>query len=351
MISVRPFEADILRVLHAVFGRTPVEPVLEILLRKRPRPKCLGGNALSLIEGTLARGCVRKLARLDGWRHRRFVQGDRVVEGRLWERTPPEWLKLRFSEETLAFLIHLVADDPIRWPVNPCFTANPPTLGDSLLLLYTLATFRDTKVAGFLGNMPAYRSNELCRLAFPHDFAEVSDFEEPKFGNWVEPPRSWLLETLQGWLAEHWIAAERRKRKLAEPALVVKFGQEQSRVTDAYFAALEASGRRDLARFLLLVARELLRDGRGLDAWNGAVRLQGLNLAGRAEANRAALAAVAPLDRLQRWEREARDVGFFDDSYPAARLWKSDWEMAGGEDLCDRARLLFRSADPLAPGP
>jgi hypothetical protein len=350
MTTVRPFEADLLHVLQAILGRGPVDRAVGVLLAARPRPKCLGRDALRLIEGTLAKGCVRALARRGGWRRERFLRGDRVVEGRLWERTSPEALGLAFSGNSLEFLIRLVAEGPTGWPSKPDRTAGSPTLGDSLLLYFAHETFRATRAGEALRMLPDYRSHGLCRLAFPGDFAGRPGLADLDFGGWVEPGRAWVLEALQGHLAGAWVASEKEKRKVGGAAWVVAIGREQERVADAYLSALDAAGRRDLARFFLDAARELLRLGAGLGDWTGVLNFQVLRLADRADAHRACLASLASLERLQGWESQARDVGYFDEGYAAAQLWKSDWERSGGDDLRASARALFRSADPLASG-
>ena len=350
MTTVRPFEADLLRILHTVLGRGPVDRAVAVVLGSRPRPSCLSRGALDLIEDTLAKGCVLNLARRESWRRERFLRADRVVEGRLWERSPLESIGLTFSGQSLEFLIRLVAENPAGWAQRRGPTKEELTLGDSLLLYFVFETFRGTKVGEGLRKLPLYWSEGLCRLAFPVDFAEVADAGDPDFSRWLDPSRAWVLEALQGSFAEAWIAGERQKRKVAEPGRVVAIAKEQGRVIDSYCSTIDASGRRDLARFLLRVACELLRPGMGLDNWIGALDFKGLRLSDRGEASRAALAVLNVLERLQGWEREARNIGYFDEGYAAAQLWKSDWERFGGEELRASARSLFRAADPLASG-
>jgi hypothetical protein len=57
---------------------------------------------------------------------------------------------------------------------------------------------------------------------------------------------------------------------------------------------------------------------------------------------------VRQLHRLQRWERQARSVGYFDENYAASQLWKSDWEYWHGDQLCRRAHILLRELNLLA---
>ena len=54
------------------------------------------------------------------------------------------------------------------------------------------------------------------------------------------------------------------------------------------------------------------------------------------------------LERVNGWSRRAQAVGYFDEGYAAAQLWKSDWERLGGGELCNRAAALVRAIEPLA---
>src|SRR5262249_52923398 len=120
MRSVSRFEANLLRVLHCVLGRVPVEQALPIVLSATRLPRCLSRDAVALVQEALAKGCVQWLARNGGWRREKHLRGDLSAEGRLWERTPPNDLALRFSRHALAFLLWLTATRPGRgkfaWP-------------------------------------------------------------------------------------------------------------------------------------------------------------------------------------------------------------------------------------------
>ncbi len=345
MTTVRPFEADLLHLLHAILGGGPKERAISILLARRPRPECLGRPALGLIRAALAGGTARRLARLGGWLPGRHLRGDRVASGRLWERTPPEALGLPFSGRTLDFLIRLVADEPAGWPPWP----GGGTLGDRVLLFFAYQTFRETPACYSWRKDTLFTAHAFCRLAHPADFAGTPGLDPAIFAPWSEPDESWILEVLQGSLASSWVEAGRSKAGSDSPESVLAIGEEEARVAEAFLSAVEAAGRRDLARFFLEVARELLASESSLTDWIRSPALEGLSLERRARVARASLAPLATLDRLRGWEHQARGVGYFDEGYVAAQLFKSDWEAAGGEELWPRARSLLRSADPLAP--
>jgi hypothetical protein len=127
-------------------------------------------------------------------------------------------------------------------------------------------------------------------------------------------------------------------------------GAAQERVLNAFLDAVEKAGRLDLARFLLRAAARLLGPYANTGMWVGGLPSAGPRLADRAATYQAALAFVRRLDRLQSWERRARTVGYFDEGYAAAQLWKADWERHDGDALCERARGLVRQLDPLRQG-
>ena len=59
------------------------------------------------------------------------------------------------------------------------------------------------------------------------------------------------------------------------------------------------------------------------------------------------LAVVRQMERLRRWQREARLDGAFDENFPRSQLWLADWEQYEGETLHRRAQDLIRQLDPL----
>jgi hypothetical protein len=143
------------------------------------------------------------------------------------------------------------------------------------------------------------------------------------------------------------VAIERGKAEITDRSRMAELGRAQATVLDAFFQALDVAGRRDLARFVLEAAATLLRDAPPPRAWVGALDLKGLRLADRSRVHGAALTFLRSLERLRRWEREARTVGYFDDGYAAAQLGKADWEAYNGELLCERAGAVIRELDPL----
>src|SRR5947209_7239920 len=114
MKVVSRFENRLLRLLACFLRRLPLDAVRAEAEQEfdQARPHALGPVAVALVREALAKGCTAVLAgagvaraegavRGDGWRRERFLRDNRPVDGRLWERTPPERLGLTFSRHTL----------------------------------------------------------------------------------------------------------------------------------------------------------------------------------------------------------------------------------------------------------
>lgn len=345
MTLVSRTEADLIRVLRALLGLAPVEGVLSILVERRPRPSGLGRPALGLIGDALAKGTVLRLARLGGWRRERFVRGDRVADGRLWERTPPEALALTFSARTIDLLLALMCDPPDKsTPPTP----GEPTVGDLVFAFFAYEALRDTTFARPALQRPEFRSHGLIWLAFPDDFAEAPIDDAPDMAPWVASPGAEVVEALAPLLASRWAEVERMKAKIRDRSALAKLARAQDSARDAFLGAVDAAGRRDLARPLLDAAAVVLRPGWGLKDWFDEGLTDGLGVAERLAVRRSALSLLGAFDRLRTWDREARAVGYFDDGYAAAQLGKADWEARDGDDLAARADALRRELDPLA---
>ena len=348
MRLVSRFEADLLAILHAILGRAPIEEEVRKVVRTCPRPACLSRDAIALIQEALAKGTAHLLARWGGWHRARHLRGERIAAGRLWERTPPEELGLSFSRHSLRFLIWLTAENP---GTRPARWSPPPaelTVGDLVLLYFAYDALRGTSVAKDLLALPPFARHGLCGLAFPDDYADFGVEGHPALKPWVSGPGACVVEALQPRLADRWLEVERRKGRFADAATMRALGAAQDRALEAFFAAADAAGRRDLARFLLVAAAGLLRDAPRARAWVGGLDLKGLRLADRVEIYRAAGALLRRLDRFRAWEADARAVGYFDEGYQAAQLYKADWEEWGGATLRERAEAILRELEPLA---
>ena len=347
MKAVSRFETDLVRLLHALLGRAPIEAVAPTIAARQERPACLSPAAVDLIRDSLAKGYAWRLARAGGWRRDRTLRDGRAASGRLWERSTAEDLAPSFSGQSLEFLLWLASDDPGDRPSRWEPDSSGLSVGDLVFLLFAYEAIRPTGFGPTLRTLASFRDHGLCRLAFPDDFADNRGRDTPDMTRWASGPGAAVVEALGPWLGTRWAEIEEARAGLADPAALGNLAASQESVCDAFLGAVDAAGRRDLTRFLLDAADAAIGPGRrGKDRFHERA-MNHLRLADRAALRRFSLVLFRAVGRLGSWEREARDVGYFDEGYDAAQLWKSDWEARGGGDLADRAAALVREADPL----
>lgn len=354
MKVVSRFEANLLRILHGILQRAPVEQVVPLVQKRLPRPVCLRKEAVELVQEALAKGTVWILAR-EGWRRERYLRGFAVRDGRLWQRTPPAELGLSFSRNALEFLIWTTACEPDNPP--PCLPSGELTVGDRLLFFLTYRLLRATEPGPALRKIGFIADNPLCRLAFPEDFTDGAPREWTSksaksetvsdWALWTSDVGSCILESLQGPLARRWVEIERSKKQIKSPQRMQAVGRSQERVLESFLQAVTAVQRWDLSRFLLQALAQLLADGPAAQHWIAGLNVRTLRLAERVEVCQAALVLLRHLERLRDWERQARAVGYFDEGYAASQLWKADWERYQGDELCRRAEAILREVEPL----
>lgn len=356
--TVDRFEAELLRVLQGLLGRAPLAPLLVSLAESRQRPRCLSRDAVALVEDRLAKGLLAFLCRAGGWRRERFVRGESIREGRLWERHEPARLGLTFSRHSLDFLLWATAA-PVgveRGEWRPQSGTGPgagestglgSTLGDRLLGLVALHTLRGVELGRRWCRFLPPVDDGLSQLAFPDLHAAGGTAAPPDFSPWLVEPGPAILESLQPLLARRWHEVERAKGTIGDLELLRRLGRHQERALEAYLTAINSAERRDLARFLLDVGARLAAEGAPASRWVGRVDLGALRLAERGEVYRETLALPRALQSLAEWQRQARGVGFTDEGYAAAQLWKQDWERFQGDTTCAAAERLVRSLDPL----
>lgn len=350
MQTVSRFEANLLRLLYFFFRREPLERALPLVENRMEQPPCLSRNAVRLIEQGLAKGCTHELARRGGWRVERHLRGDRVIEGRLWQRTDPQLLGFRFSASTLDFLIWITACRPNDKEGGWQPQEEDLTPADRLLLYFAYEMLREGAESLGVSEMrrrQPFNQHGLCWLAFPGDYRTQPAEHVPNLVPWVSGPGAEMVEALQPELAEQWLQVEGNKERIVDPVQMRLIGSSQEKVLERFLTAIETVNRFDLARFMLQVAKKLLPPGVQSVSWIAGLQTVGLRLADRAATYQGALAFVRQLPRLQGWARLARQTRFFDDGYSAAQLWLADWEMFQGDELADRAQNLIRQVDPM----
>lgn len=342
MRAVSRFEANLLRILHCFLGHGEVGVALPAIVRPLPRPNCLSRDAIELVQQALATGTVMLLTRGGAWTRQRHLRDDQISEGRLWERTQPEKLGMRFSSASLEFLIWLTEADASR----PTATLTPQqpslTLGDQFLIFRAARTLRDTTIVNKWYRNPAIRSNALIALTMPEYFAEAKVDPAPDFQPWMTDTGACVLEAMQDELAGIWVRLEKNKSKVSQTDFMRRFGKSQESVLKRLFDAVEQHQRRDLCRFLLEALTALLSGQSRREQWIASLDTTGLRIAERTEIYQSASAFLRATGRLRQWHAASLGVGYFDEGYAESQLWKSQWESADAGKALDHADRIVK---------
>lgn len=352
--AVSKFEYNLLRILRFLLGHMPAEQARSLVFDKQTPPPCLSRTCVRLVRDMLAKGLVIHLVRAGGWRNERFLRANEPVLGRIWERQPLDARKLEFSEHSLAFLMWLTAEKPTdrkeNWDAEP----SELTPADELFfaVAYEAVRLLPPEVAQTLATKHAIRRNPLCWLVSPAEFSFQDEPNPPPFAPFMTGVRASILECLQPLLTQRWVRSERSKGQIGDWKQMRHQGQVEQVTLSAFLTAAESAARPDLARFLLRTASAILT-GAELEPsyWTGGLQGTGpTRLADRLETQRVALAVPRQLETLQRWDRRARWVGYFDDDYQASQLWKADWEAAQGDRIAAHAKRILERLEPLRTG-
>ena len=229
------------------------------------------------------------------------------------------------------------------------------TIGDRLLLFLAYETLRGTEPIRGLMDQPPFRRHALLWFVYLADFIEQDRPPQWDFSPWVEGPGAGIVESLQFRLAMSWVNMERQKNRIINPNTMRRLGELQHRILAQFFDAAETAGRQDLCRFFLSAMRQVLRDvptaGRAdpLTPFPQ-LNLKDLRMADRSLVYQSAAAGFRQMERLERWHRMARSVGFYEEGYAAAQLWKADWEDLEGDRLWDESQARLRQLEPLSIG-
>jgi hypothetical protein len=283
-----------------------------------------------------------RLVAEEGWRQESFLSGGAIARGRLWQRLPPEKLGLGFSPQTLEFLMWATAAECGQaGSVWKPLARRKLTMGDRWLLTTAYAAVRQSDIGLAWSQREPWRSDALCQLWFAADFEPPAKAPALDFQPWLRPAGLAVLESGQRRLGARWAEMERDKGRITSPQKLRAVAASQERVLSAYLATIDTAGRRDLARFLLAAVAEILRGGASVQSWLGQMQFGEIRLADRQQTYRDALVVLSHFQRLAEWQAAARGVGYFDEGYQAAQLWKSDWEAYNGDTLVAAARGLL----------
>lgn len=345
MKEVSEFEARLLRILRCLMHRTSVEQSLSLFVQSVPRPRCLSRHCIELVQDGLSKGVTEWLAR-SGYLSGQFCKNESVSSGRLWQRHTPEVLRLTFSRNSMELLIWLTSENFTVPTADVAIDSESATTGDRILALMTFAALRSTLGAPVLLKQPLFERHGLISLLFPDNVAVMTDVRIPEIDFWYQKDRFWVLEALQSKLAHQWYRIENFKRTLSNLDDLQKIGNFQSVVLATLLDTSEQAGRKDLCVFLLKAARQLFQNA-SEDRWYDRMDLRLLRMAERSELYRCALAFFRCIERLNRWNLQAQDVGFYDEDYRASQLWKSEWERLGGDQIHQRTQRIIELVDPL----
>ncbi|MGL4461057.1 MAG: hypothetical protein ACRC1K_02815 [Planctomycetia bacterium] len=361
------FEHRLLTLLDFFLGFGSPERAVPVLLNHVKMTEFLSPDAVLLIKQRLAVGIVDAVARRGGWRRRRFLRRGSPTAGRLWERRPMEERALSFTGRSLDFLRWATAatprrpevDEPRRYAADPeKKSPSRATVGDELLVFLAYGALRTVLDAAPLRWRPVFVHHPLVRLGYAEDFcdpppsvtATVQVDADLDWSFWTAGPGEWVLEALEPWLAEQWATAERAMLTQTTSRRSLVLGQRRGRTLQEYLDAVDAAGRRDLGRFVLSAAAFDFPSRRSVAALSEVWTDRFRRLSDRVELYRAVQVLPAAVERLGRWQAEARGVGYWDEGYTVAQAWKTDWEAVDGDGLHRRAAEFRRDAEPLAVG-
>lgn len=312
-LRVTEAESNLLTVARAAVGIVPAHEMLHLLPDAVAAPDTLGPSARTVLEDTLARGTVWALAREGGW----LPLGGR----RVWERGVAPVLSFTAS---LVTLFRWVLQSPLKQHhVRPLELNVPLTAAEELVATLLVERLRQLGLARALLAQSCVAQWPLVRLAHVVALAEEKDCDAPL--HFSVQRTALFVEGLRHFLAKRWLEDE--LALWAEPSAegVLRKRRAQALVLDAWFSAIDAAGRRDLATFVIDTAVEWMKSPVPMpkSPWPQATWRV------RSEALQASGEWFRAVRRLHRWDEEHRAVRFFDDGYEQAQALISDWQRLG----------------------
>ncbi|WP_439628386.1 hypothetical protein [Gemmata sp.] len=347
--QVSKFEFNLLRILRFVVGHFPADQGMQLVRAAVTRPECLSAGAVDLVKDTLAKACVLFLVKQGAWRNDKYLREGSPVQGRVWDRVPLDERGLTFSRPVLEFLqwatAEKVNDTKAPWDAAPAAL----TPADEFFFWLAFdATRADPDLLAALRRKDAFRTNALCWITCPGDMAEGDEAAPPDFAPLFEGQRAVILECLQRHLEHRWVRSERMKGQIGDWKRMRQQGRAEFAALQAFLKAAHAAKRTDLARFVLRTNAALFTSELTPVFWTGGLQGSGPpRLADRLDTQRAALAVPRQMDVLDAWQREALNVGYFDEGYQANQMWKADWEAANGTRIAARAHAAVEMLEPL----
>lgn len=348
MKSVTLFESNLLKILYAILSDSPttnVGQVAYLIETEMPgrAPKKLTRSSIELIESALTKGCIKLLSKWGGWKRESFLRNGEAKPGKLWERSEPNQLGLRFSTITLDLLIWLthaeIARHPLKWKPK---RLSQLTLGDQFFQFLLIRAFRRSAKFTRICGHPVMMQNGLICLAFPNCVAQCKPKGVPDLAPWLEGPGSTVLESLQSPLAEYWLEIEHSKRTIVSAKKMRSLGEFQTQILKALVTAANNVRRADLYRFLLPTMSKLFSTHTKANDWMELLETQNQRIADRTATQLAALALPRTANLLNQNHQKNLLVSYIDDDYPSSQLWKSDWERFDGNHIVKQAEHIMK---------
>lgn len=339
MPIVSASEAEIVTMARALTA-PHAHDVWALLAGSRNMPAKMGPTSARLVGDALAQ-IWPALWKRDGARPGATITAGKVRRGRGWERHPVTALK--FSTVALQTIRWLVATPLAATNTGDKLTGKPLAIGDQIVIFLALDIAAGTPAQSTIARQALVRATPLAWLGFPQLMAGSKD--APSFDSLVTGPGAVAVEALQLDLAERWRSVDVGKRSITDPEALIALGLAQDATLDAYMAACDKAGRRDLAGFVIDAALPLLEKGiapipRELDPTKP--------LSIRAAARLGAGALLRGVSRWQQWDELHRGVRFLDDDYEAAQLLLHRFEKVGRGGV-DRAASWLAELASLAP--
>jgi hypothetical protein len=327
MIQVSAPEANLLTLARTAVGLIPPADVMRLIVTSVTPPPKLGPTARAALSDTLARGTVLGLARQGGW-----LNGP---GGRGWDRHGP--MPLTFTSNTVRLLQWLLRTPLGEAEVTPLTLRGSFTLAEQVLVTLLLDALRGTGCDGALARQAPVRESPLVVLAHAAELARVAPLEAlPPFDlKALAGP----VDGLRVLLGRSWLAAEKAKRDVDQPAVLYRMGAAQSAVLHAFFGATAEVPLRPLATFLVDAGAAFFTQRRTSDDLVRALPPDA-PLRERVEARRSAGAFQRALGHLRTWDQEHRSIRFIDDGYDVAQALVKDWERLGEQGFNAAAQLV-----------
>ena len=326
-ITVTRAESYLLTIARVAVGIVPPMDAMRLLVTSVAPPPKLGPTARKALGDTLARGSVLSLAKQGGW----------LKDGplRLWERhsAPP----LAFTGNTIRLLSWVLTTPLAENDASPLLFKGPITVAEDFLIALLIDRLRGTGCDALLARQLSIRNLQLTTLTHAGLMArEVGLDAVPKFDVAMLAP---FVEGMRTLMCRAWLAAERSKRDLTAPDMLIRIGRAQADVLERWFTAIDAAGRRDLATFLIDTATSWLAADRTADELTRSMSPDA-PLRERTDARRRAAAMLRSLGTLREWDQQHRSVRFIDDDYALAQRLVVDWERLGERGFSRAANLV-----------